>query len=65
MFIHKTIETNEGEAEFKGDFSEEEVDFLIEHALRDLVQRRMIPFKIFKEEDACNMSLGDSGSTKQ
>lgn len=58
MFIHKVIETSEGTVEFKGEFSQEEVSFLIEYSLNQLLQKKLIPFVVKEPEAASQVGPG-------
>jgi hypothetical protein len=56
MYLHKTIETDNGAVEFDGEFSPEEVQFLLEYALNSLIQKGLVPFVVKKPEDMATVA---------
>jgi hypothetical protein len=51
MYIHKIVETPEGSVEFEGEFSPEEVSFLMEFALTALVRQGLLPLVVKNKEE--------------
>jgi hypothetical protein len=58
MQVNKVIETPQGAVEFAGEFSPEEVAFLLEFALSNLVMRGLLPLKVVNKEDMCSVQAG-------
>lgn len=52
MRVDFTHETASGPAHFIGDLSEDEVSFLLEYAITDLVRRGVMPFSVSKDPDS-------------
>ena len=51
MQVSQTIELPDGNVKFEGEFSAEEVGFLIEYALRDLIIQGLIPLDSDKQSN--------------
>lgn len=50
MYLNKTIKLSGGTVTFSGEFSDEEIDFLIEYALTELLEKGIIPIDAAKGE---------------
>lgn len=55
MYLKSLIETKDGEVEFTANLAEEELQFLLEYAINDLMQKGALPFASVSDDTIVNV----------